>query len=161
MDLEVGKDAPDFDQIKVNDKFRIEYHESVAIYLGKPGTHPEADAGLLVARSAKGETPGGYAAGAVDVSAAIVGIDKGNHTVTLELPEGNVVTTEVDPSVKAFEMLKVGMSLMPGSQKPLRFQWKKQNSPKQLKMEVLLCMKKQDVGKSQSPYPAANSLKIQ
>ena len=108
MDLEVGEDAPNFDQIKVNDKLRIEYHESVAIYLGKPGTQPEADAGLVVVRSAKGEAPGGYAVGAVDVSAAIVGIDKENDTVTLELPEGNVVTTEVDPSVKAFETLKVG-----------------------------------------------------
>jgi hypothetical protein len=108
VDFEVGEEARNFDQIRVGDQLRIEYYESVAIYLGKPGTQPEEDAGLIVARSAKGEKPGGYAVGAVDVSASVVGIDKKKRTLTLELPEGNVVTTEVDKSVKAFDTLKVG-----------------------------------------------------
>jgi len=42
------------------------------------------------------------------VSASVVGIDKKKHTLTLELPEVNVVTTEVDKSVKAFDKLKIG-----------------------------------------------------
>ena len=108
VDLEVGEEARNFDQIRVGDQLRIEYYESVAIFLGKPGTQPDEDAGLVVARSAKGEKPGGYAVGAVDVSASVVGIDKKKRTLTLELPEGNVVTTEVDKSVKAFDKLKVG-----------------------------------------------------
>ena len=108
VDIEVGEEARNFDQIRVGDQLRIEYYESVALYLGKPGTQPEEDAGLIVARSAKGEKPGGYAVGAVDVSASVVGIDKKNRTLTLELPEGNVVTTTVDKSVQAFETLKVG-----------------------------------------------------
>jgi molybdopterin-binding protein len=37
-----------------------------------------------------------------------VGIGKNNPTMTLELPEGNAVTTEVDKSAKAFNTLKVG-----------------------------------------------------
>jgi hypothetical protein len=111
VDVHVGDEARNFDQVKVGDQLRIEYYESVAIYLGKPGTQPEADAGLVVARSAKGEKPGGYAVGAVDLSASVVGIDRKKHTLTLELPEGNVVTTEVDKSVKAFDTLKVGDSI--------------------------------------------------
>jgi len=62
-------------------------------------------------RSAKGEKPGGYAVGAIDVSASVVGIDKKHRTLTLEFPEGHVVTTEVDKSVKAFDTLKVGDSI--------------------------------------------------
>jgi ribosomal 50S subunit-recycling heat shock protein len=111
VDVVVGEEARNFDQIKVGDELKITYYESVAIYLGKPGTQPEEDAGLVVARSAKGEKPGGYAVGAIDVSASVVGIDKKKRTLTLELPEGNVVTTEVDESVKAFDTLKVGDSI--------------------------------------------------
>lgn len=108
VDIEVGEEAKNFDQIRVGDQLRIKYYESVALYLGKPGTQPEENAGLVVARSAKGEKPGGYAVGAVDVSASVVGIDKKKRTLTLKLPEGNVVTTEVDKSVQAFDTLKVG-----------------------------------------------------
>ena len=111
VDVVVGEEARNFDQIKVGDELKITYYESVAIYVGKPGTQPEEDAGMVVARSAKGEKPGGYAVGAVDVSATVVGIDKKKRTLTLELPEGNVVTTEVDKSVKAFDSLKVGDSI--------------------------------------------------
>ena len=108
VDLEVGEEARNFDQIRVGDQLKITYYESVALDLGKPGTQPDAAAGLVAARSAKGEKPGGYAVGAVDVSASVVGIDKKKRALTLELPEGNVVTTEVDKSVKAFDTLKVG-----------------------------------------------------
>ena len=111
VDVHVGEEAINFDQIRVGDELKIEYFESIAIYLGKPGTQPEEDAGLVVARSAKGDKPGGYAVGAIDVSASVVGIDKKKRTLTLELPEGNVVTTEVDESVKAFDTLKVGDSI--------------------------------------------------
>lgn len=108
VDVVVGEEARNFDQIKVGDELKITYYESVAIYLGKPGTQPDEDASLVVARSAKGEKPGGYAVGAVDVRAEVVGIDKKQRTVTLEMPEGNVVTTDVDKSVKAFDTLEVG-----------------------------------------------------
>ena len=72
----MGEEARNFDQIRIGDQLRIEYYESVAIYLGKSGTQPDTDAGLVVTRSAKVEKPGGYAVGAVDVSASVVGIDK-------------------------------------------------------------------------------------
>ena len=62
VDIEVGEEARNFDQIRVGDQLRIEYYESVALYLGKPGTQPEEDAGLVVARSAKGEKPSRKAA---------------------------------------------------------------------------------------------------
>jgi hypothetical protein len=108
VDLEVSEAARNFDQIRVGDQLKIEYFESVAIYLGKPGTQPEGDAGVAVARAATGEKPAGLVIGFVDVSASVVGIDRNKRTVTLELPEGNVVTTEVHKSAEAFDTLKVG-----------------------------------------------------
>ncbi len=111
VDLEVSEEARNFDQIKVGDQLRVAYYESVAIYLGEPGTQPEGDAALVVARADKGEKPGGYAVGAVDVSVSIVKINKRKHSLDLKLPDGTVVTTKVDKSVKAFDTLKVGDSI--------------------------------------------------
>jgi hypothetical protein len=111
VDVQVGKEARNFDQIKVGDQLKIQYYQSVALYLGKPGTEPSSDAGLLVARSPKGDMPGGVAVATVDVAATVEGIDRADRTVSLKLPEGNVVTSKVDKSVKAFDTLKVGDSV--------------------------------------------------
>jgi hypothetical protein len=45
------------------------------------------------------------------MSALIVGIDRSERTITLKLPDGNVVTTDVDPSVQIFDTLRVGDSI--------------------------------------------------
>ena len=108
VDVVVGEEARNFDQIKVGDELKITYYESVAIYLGKPGTQPEEDAGIVVARSAKGEKPGGYAVGAVDVRAEVVGIDKKQRTVTLDCFSHFVSSRSYKTSVKAFDTLEVG-----------------------------------------------------
>ena len=106
--IEAGEEVRNFDQIEVGDKVKITYYESVAIYLGAPGTQPEADAAAVMVRAAKGTKPGGVAVGAIDVSAKVVAIDKTKRELTLELPDGRVVKNEVDPSVKAFDGLEVG-----------------------------------------------------
>jgi len=111
IDLEVGEEARNFDQIKVGDQLSVKYYASVAIYLGEPGTQPETDAALVTARAAEGEKPGAFAVGAVDVSASITGINKKKRKLTLKLPDGEVVTTKVDKSVEAFDTLKVGDSI--------------------------------------------------
>jgi hypothetical protein len=67
--------------------------------------------GVTVARSAKGEKPAGYVVGTVDIVATVEAINRRTRTVTLRGPEGNTVTTTVDPSVKAFDTLEVGDSI--------------------------------------------------
>lgn len=109
--VEVSHAARNFDQIEVGDKVKIEYYESVALYLGQRGQKPEASAGLVVARAAKGALPAGVAVEAVDVSATVQAIDRPNRAVTLQGPDGKLVTTKVDKSVKAFATLKVGDSV--------------------------------------------------
>ena len=108
VEVEVSYAARNFDQIDVGDQLKVVYYESVALYLGKPGEKPEEDAGLVVARSAKGDKPAGVAVEAVDVSATITAIHKKKRKVTLKLPSGKKVTTKVDKSVKGFDSLKVG-----------------------------------------------------
>jgi hypothetical protein len=111
VDLEVGKEARNFNQIKVGDILKAEYYESVAIYIGKPGTQPDVEAGTLVGRSAKGEKPGAFVVEAVDVSATVKSIHKLTRTLKLKMPGGKVVKTKVDKSVKEFDSLKKGDSI--------------------------------------------------
>ncbi len=79
--------------------------------VGKHGQKPGASGGLVAARSKKGEKPGVVVVEAVDVSAKVHAIDKKKRTVTLKGPDGKLVTTKVDKSVKAFDILKVGDSV--------------------------------------------------
>ena len=109
--VEVGPDVRNFDQIQIGDMVKMTYYESVALWIGKKGQKPKESAGLVAARSAKGDKPAGVVVEAVDVSASVKAIDKKNRTVTLKLPDGKKVTTKVDKSVKAFDTLKVGDSI--------------------------------------------------
>lgn len=111
VEVEVSHAARNFDQLQVGDQVKIEYYESVALYLGKRGQKPDDTAGLVAARSAKGDEPGGIVVEAVDVSATVQAIDRSKRTVTLKGPDSKSVTTRVDPSVKAFDTLQVGDSI--------------------------------------------------
>ena len=109
--VEVGYEARNFDQIEIGDQVKVEYYEAVALYIGKNGEKPEAVAGLVTAKTPKGDMPGGVAVETVDVSATVQAIDRKKRTVILKGPDGKLVTTRVDKSVKAFDTLKVGDSI--------------------------------------------------
>jgi hypothetical protein len=111
VEVEVAYEARNFDQIEIGDQVKVEYYESVALYLGKHGQKPDATAGLVAARSKKGDKPAGVAVEVVDVSAKVKAINKKKRTVTLELADGKKVTTKVDKSVEAFDTLKKGDSI--------------------------------------------------
>ncbi len=111
VDVEVGYQARNFDQIAVGDQVKVVYYESVALYIGKPGEKPEVSGGLVAARAPKGDMPGGVAVETVDVSAVIEKIHEKNRKVVLKLPDGKKVKTKVDKSVKGFDTLKVGDSV--------------------------------------------------
>lgn len=108
VEVVVGEEAQNLDQINVGDQLKITYYASVALYLGEPGAKPEEDAGVIVARAEKGEKPAGLAVAVVDVSATIVKINKKERSLKLKLADGKKVTTEVDESVAAFDTLKKG-----------------------------------------------------
>ncbi len=106
--IEVDQAAHNFDQVEIGDRVKVEYYESVALYLGKHGQKPDVSAGLVTARAAKGEKPAAVAVEAIDVAATVQEIDKENRTVTLKGPHGRLVTIKVEKGVKGFENLQKG-----------------------------------------------------
>ena len=111
VEVEVGHEARNFDQIEVGDRVKVAYYESVAIFIGKKGQKPKASAGLVAARSEKGDKPAGVVVEVVDVTATVQAIDRKTRKVSLKRPDGKLVTHKVDESVKAFDTLKVGDSI--------------------------------------------------
>ncbi len=111
VEVEVGHEARNFDQVEVGDQVRVEYYESVVLFIGQKGQKPKASAGMMTARSAKGDKPAGVVVEVVDVSATVQAIDRKMRKVSLKRPDGKLVTTKVDESVKAFDTLKVGDSI--------------------------------------------------
>jgi hypothetical protein len=109
VELEVSHAARNFDQLEVGDQVKVEYYESVALYLGARGQKLEIFAGLVPMQSAKeDDNSSDTVVEAVDVSTTVQAIDRTKRTVTLKGPDGKSVTIQVDPSVNTFETLKVG-----------------------------------------------------
>jgi hypothetical protein len=109
--FEVDEAVKNFNRIRVGDNVKAEYFEALAVYLGKPGTQPEADAAAIIAQDPKGKRPGGFAIGAVDASATVTALDRNKRTLTVKGPEGNTWTVKVDPSVSAYEQINIGDSI--------------------------------------------------
>lgn len=106
--LEVSQAARNIDQIEIGDILKLDYGESISLYFDGPGQKPRSNDDMALSRSAEGEKPAGTVVEMVNVSAKVLAIDKGKRVVTLELVDGKQMDTKVDPSVKAFDTLKVG-----------------------------------------------------
>ena len=106
--IKIPPEDPHFDRIEVNDQVKVEYHESVALYIGQPGEKPETTVETVTATSPAGTQPKAVVVGVLDVSAKVTAIDKENRLLSLELTNGRLITTRVDPSLPDFERLKVG-----------------------------------------------------
>ncbi len=106
--IKVPPTDPHFDEVEVGDKVKVEYQQSVALYLDKAGDKPETTAESVMATSPKGTQPKAVIAEAVDISAKVLAIDREKRTLTLEMTDGRKVTTRVDESLPGFENVKVG-----------------------------------------------------
>jgi hypothetical protein len=109
--VEVGPEARNFDQIEIGDQLNVAFYESVALYLGKPGTLPSTNSESVLKRSPKGDKPAGIIMETVDVSAIVTAIDRSKRTVTLQGADGKIKTVTVDKSVKGYDTLKIGDSI--------------------------------------------------
>jgi Cu/Ag efflux protein CusF len=99
IEMVVGEEAHNFEQLKVGDRVHAEYTEAVALELKKGGGGtPALKGGEELQRSGKGEKPGGKAVRQVSVLADVVNVDHKKQLVTLKGPGGNLVDLEVtDP----------------------------------------------------------------
>ncbi len=107
VDLKVGDQAKNLDQVKVGDKVVAKYYESIAYRLKKPGEAEGATAEQAVGGAKPGEAPAGVMANQVTVTATVVEISPKKTYVTLKAPDGKSMDVKVqDP--KNIEGLKAG-----------------------------------------------------
>lgn len=111
VEIDVPEEARNFDQLRVGDRLKATYYESVALYIGEAGSMPKESADVVAGRTEKGDKPGGFVVGTVEISALVTAIDKKNRKVTLQGPNGKTMHVKVDPSVKKLDDLKVGDSV--------------------------------------------------
>jgi hypothetical protein len=109
--IEVDQAAQNFDQIEIGDQVKVEYYESVALFLGQHGQKPDVTAGRVAARAAKGEKPAVVTVETVEIVASVLDINREKRTVTLKGPHGKQTTIKVDKSATGFDKLKKGDSI--------------------------------------------------
>jgi hypothetical protein len=97
--FKVGKEARNFDQIKVGDQVKTTYLESLVVYVQKAGGPPAGGAGTVILRSPKGAMPAGVVANTIDLKAKIDSVDPQKHLVTVTGALGQARTMHVDPKV--------------------------------------------------------------
>ena len=106
--LKVGPNAKNFDQVKVGDRVKFQYLDTIALFVRKAGTPPDAAEMQAVSVAPRGKKPMAVAVDTVEISAKVEKIDYKKRTVTLKGPEGNTRTIKVDSRVKRFGEIKVG-----------------------------------------------------
>ncbi len=109
--VKVGEDRPNFNQLKKGDRVRVQYYESTALSLQKPGEEAMSGAGQQVyvePGQGRERGPSRVMVNTSQITATVQDIDHQNRTVTLKGPEGNTVELQVDQRVKNFDQLKKG-----------------------------------------------------
>ncbi len=119
VEVAVGYEVRNFDQVRIGDQVRVEYYEALAMYIGKPGTKPEGDAGLTTARATIGANPTEVMVETVDISATIEKINKKKRKITFKKPDGKRLVTRIGKSVKGFDRLKAGDEVFVRYTKPV------------------------------------------
>jgi hypothetical protein len=107
IDLKVGEEVKNLDQVKVGDKVVAKFYESIVFRLKKPGEAGGVTTEQAVEAARPGELPAAVLANQVTVTAAITDISPKKTYVTLKGPGGKTIEVKVrDP--KNLEKVKVG-----------------------------------------------------
>ncbi|MGF6597264.1 Cu/Ag efflux protein CusF [Paraburkholderia sp. GAS448] len=97
VEVQVGDEARNFDQLKVGDVVKAVYKESLALSLKKNGDGmSSASETPSMERTPPGAKPGGTVGREVKVLADVVGVNTKTKTVTLKGPKGNTVDLKVE-----------------------------------------------------------------
>ena len=108
IQFRVSDNVRNLSQVRVGDKVKVAYYESIAYEVKKPGDGtPGADVAEELARAKLGEKPGGAGIRVLTITATIAAIDKPKMSVTLRGPGGDIVTVRArDP--KKLDRVAVG-----------------------------------------------------
>lgn len=106
----VGKEAVNLPQVRVGDKVMLDYIESLAVRMAKPGEVRDEVKGVI-GRAKPGDKPGYVEEIETTVTATILDLDKVKETATLKGPDGDIVVVKVqDPA--NFDKVKVGDTIV-------------------------------------------------
>jgi hypothetical protein len=106
--LKVGPDAKNFDQIKVGDKVKGKFLDSIALFVRKSGAPPDAAEMQAVSVAPRGQKPMAMAVDTVEITAKVEKVDYKKRLITLKGPDGQMKTIKVDTRVKKLGAVKVG-----------------------------------------------------
>src|SRR5581483_61493 len=103
-------DMTNFDQVKKGDRVKVQYYESTALSLAKPGEEVTSGQQQQVwAQPAQGvQGPSRTMVDTTRIVATVEQIDREHRIVALKGPQGNTVHVKVDPSMQGFDRLKEG-----------------------------------------------------
>jgi len=96
VDIEVGAEARNFDQLKVGDTVNAEYKEALTLSLRKGSGEASVNQSETADRSAPGAKPGGTVGREVRIMANVVAVNPQTRKVTVKGPQGNTVDLMVD-----------------------------------------------------------------
>ena len=109
LQIPLGKEARNFDQIKVGDQVKAAAIARMVVAVGK-GRTPDVEAATFIARAPKGAKPGVVIARTEEVSVKIDAVDLTRHTVTVQGLAPLALTVPVAPDVD-LAAVKVGDEL--------------------------------------------------
>ena len=98
--FKVDQAVRNFDQVRVGDEVKLQFYESVAIFVTSDGKPPAADGAVAVAVAPKGARPGGEVVEVTEVSATIQAINPVRRVLTYFSAGGprGVDVTRFDPN---------------------------------------------------------------
>lgn len=106
--VNVPPEAQNLDQVHPGSKFRVNYLESIAVFISPTGGEAGAAAASVVELAEKGATPGGTIVNVRQLQARVDEIDHATRRVLLTGPEGNQVEVTVDEAVQRLDEVKAG-----------------------------------------------------
>jgi len=101
-----GPDVTRFNQLKVGDKIRLTYHESLVLQLRKPGAASNSTSDTVAAGRTQA-VPGGAVATQQTRTVTVKAVDPKVPSITVTTPDGRTVTRKVEDK-KNIENVAVG-----------------------------------------------------
>lgn len=86
--VNVGPEAINFDEIDRGDRVTLVYTEETVVYLRPLEDLPGDGVSAVSARAMEGEKPEGFAAGVIEMTAVVTGVDLESHTAILLFSDG-------------------------------------------------------------------------
>jgi hypothetical protein len=108
VEMQVGEEARNFDQVKKGDLVTIENSQSVALEVQKAKGEPGASETTTVTRAKPGERPAGTVKTTGIMTVRVEAINYKTREATLELADGSIMYITVGPQVKRLDEVHKG-----------------------------------------------------